>query len=147
MTMRIIWVLFAVFVLTGCALGTMNTGSFVEDVPEKDAGQIATRIAELTAARLSPGAKVKLVPGPGQSLASQEIAARLDEALRARGILVATAHEAVNGHELRYQVTHYGKNWLLRVHLDAVEASMVLTKGQNGQLSAATPLTIREAAR
>lgn len=146
MKMRIVLPLIAAVALSGCALARAN-GSFIAELPETDAVPISTRIAELAAQRLPRGAKVLPVRAAGDNAASREVVARLDEALLARGLVIASDHAAKDRHTLRYEVTPYGGAWLVRVHLDDAEATTVMTRRHDGMLIATSPLTVREAAR
>jgi len=146
MRMRTITPLIAALVMSGCALASAN-GSFVADLPEKDAVPISTRIAELAAQRLPRGAKILVVPAASDNAATKDVAARLDEALRARGLAIAGEREAGDSHALRYEVTQYGGAWLVRVHLDDAEATTMMTRKRDGVLIATSPLTVREATR
>lgn len=146
MQLRTITALIAAVALSGCALARSN-GSFVADLPEKDAVPVSTRIAELAAQRLPHGAKIVVAPAASDNAATKEVAARLDEALRARGLAIAGEREAGDSHALRYEVTQYGGGWLVRVHLDDAEATTVMTRKRDGVLIATSPLAVREAAR
>lgn len=119
----------AVLTLSACALHQPH-GSYVVGLPEADAGAISTRIAEIVVARLPRGEKVSLARLANDTGATQEVAARLDEALRARGLSIVGATS--DGHVLRYEVMPYGPSWLLRVYLDEAETTTVMTRGQGG---------------
>ena len=138
--MRAVLPMSAVLTLSACALH-QPPNSYVVGLPETDAGVISTRIAEITAARLPRGEKVSLARLANETHAAQEVAARLDEALLARGLSLVNATS--DGHVLRYEVMPYGPSWLLRVYLDDAETTTVMTRSRGGAW-VATALTREE---
>lgn len=131
--MRAVLPLSAALTLSACALH-QPLGSYVVGLPEIDAGAFSTRIAETAAARLPRGEKVSLAHLANNTGVAQEVAARLDEALLARGLSLVNATS--DGHALRYEVMPYGASWLLRVYLDDAETTTVMTRGRGGTWTA-----------
>jgi shikimate kinase len=140
-------VIAAAAILSGCAVFRSDSSSWVEGVPETDAAPLSAQIADLTAARVARGEKVRLAD-THDNAASQAVDASLKAALAERGIAVTgDADDGVAAHTLRYIITPYGDELLLRVSLDSQEAATVLVRDPSGGLAARAPLSVREVRR
>ena len=141
--MRKVLVVLAALTLTGCAVLRADGSSWVEDVPEGEAAQLAARIADLAAGQLAPGDKVRLAAGRDNA-AGREVETHLKAALQARGINVAEGAGEAAPRTMRYLVTLYGKELLLRVRVDDAEATTMLARGKGGEIIATSPLAVRK---
>ncbi len=139
-------VIAATALLAGCAVFRSDRSSWVDGVPETDAAPLSAQIADLTAGRVARGEKVRLAE-THDNAASQAVDASLKDALAERGIGVAGDGDGGAVHTLRYIVSPYGDELLLRVRLDGQEAATVLVRGPSGSLAARAPLSVREVRR
>jgi outer membrane murein-binding lipoprotein Lpp len=136
-------VIAATALLAGCAVLRSNSSSWVDDVQMSDAAPLSAQIADLTAGRIARGEKVQLAK-PHDNAVGQAVDTGLKGALAERGIGVAGEDDGEGAHTLRYAVTRYGGELLLRVRLDDAEAATVLVRGPSGVLSPRAPLSVRK---
>ena len=140
-------VIAATALLAGCAVFRSDNSSWIDGVPESDAAPLSAQIADLTAGRVARGEKVRLAE-PRDNAAGRAVDAGLKDALAERGITVAgDGEDGKTAHTLRYIVTPYGSDLLLRVRLDNQEAATVLVRGPSGGLAPQAPLSVREVRR
>lgn len=141
----LVFIILAAGLLASCTL-FRPTGSWVDEIGEKDAPHLAGVITSMIADRLPPGEKpIYLVPTAAESMGAP-LAAELKIALQDRGYsIVQGTGEPDNADELRYWITANGKGLLLRMQIAGDELSTVLIRDETGALHAAAPLTVREA--
>ncbi len=139
--------LIAVASLGACTLFRSNL-SYVDDLPDSDRATVAGTIAALVADSISPDGKPITLVAPLFTQSGDPFVGELKSTLADSGFKVVeedTGGEDV--HRLRYLLTIYKGGYLLRVSLDDTESSTMLSRGDNGQLIASTPLAVREAIR
>jgi outer membrane murein-binding lipoprotein Lpp len=140
-------VIAATAMLAGCAVfRSNNSSSWVDGVSESDAAPLSAQIADLTAGRIARGEKVRLA-APHDNAASEAVDAGVKNALTERGIGIAGEDDGEGAHTLRYIVTRYGGDLLLRVRLDEAEAATVLVRDASGAFVERAPLSVRKVSR
>ena len=139
--------LIAVASLGACTLFRSNL-SYVDDLPGSDRANVAAIIAALVADSMPPDGKPIALVAPLFTQSSDPFTGELKSTLEDQGLKVV--EEDTRGddvHHLRYLLTAHKGGYLLRVSLNDTESSTLLSRGNNGQLVASTPLAVREAIR
>ena len=135
--------LIALASLGACTVFRSNL-SWADDLPGSDRANVAETVAALVADRIPPGGKPVALVAPSFTQAGSPFAGELKSALEARGYTILEDDiKADDVHRLRYLLTAYRHGYLLRIYLDDIEASTILSRGGNGQLAAIAPLAIR----
>ena len=142
------------FVVLACLLPLAACAAFraerswSDDLAKEDAAQVAGTVATLVAERVSPkdGKLIAIAPANGTS--GNEVDSLLSKTLQERGYRLAKVEEkSAEVHHLRYLITKYGSDYVLRISLDGAEATTAFSRMQSGELVAGAPLAIREAMR
>jgi uncharacterized lipoprotein YajG len=137
---RVLLPVVAAALLAGCGLFRPN-GSWVEMDAGMEVAPIADAIVVFVAQSVpQTGATIVLAPVP-EAQTSHPLAAEVREKLTARGYRLGADGQ---GRHLRYLVSPYRDQILLRVSLDGLECSVLFGRDDTGRLGAAAPLAMRQ---
>jgi hypothetical protein len=135
-------VIIAAGLLASCTVFRPNN-SWVELADDADAGPLSDAIVACVAeAAPQRGAVIELASLPEEQ-SGHVVAVQIREKLSQRGYRFA-GPEAAGQHNLRYLVSRYGQDVLLRITLDGVEVSVLFARAAGGALKASAPLAMRQ---
>lgn len=141
--MRMVLLIAATIALAGCASPSI-TESWVEgSLSPADAQNLADTVVRIAKQRLPPASStIALAPTGTTTSPLPEMVA---DGLRKSGFALAPSEQTDKANQLRFMVTPFDGQVLLRVTVDAMTTAQIFAANGNGQLAPVSPQSAQKA--
>lgn len=141
--MRIVLLIAATMALAGCA-SPSKTESWVEgNLSAADAQNLADTVVRIAKQRLPPASSTIALAPTGT--ATSPLPEMIANGLRKSGFALAPSEQTDKAHQLRFMVTPFDGQVLLRVTVDAMTTAQIFAANGNGQLAPVSPQSAQKA--
>ncbi|MBC7907090.1 MAG: hypothetical protein H7Y60_10135 [Rhodospirillaceae bacterium] len=141
--MRMVLLIAATMALAGCA-SPSKTESWVEgNISVADAQSLADTVVRIAKQRLPPASSTITLAPTGT--AASPLPEMIADGLRTSGFALAPLEPTDKAHQLRFMVSPFEGQMLLRVTVDSMTTAQIFAANANGQLVPVSPQSAQKA--